>query len=99
VAAQTGVKSAIASLWYVSDVGTLGLMTEFYQRLKTAPIRAEALRQAQLALLRGQTSLQAGKLVWSDGRIPLSEELTQLSDLSLQHPYYWSGFTMIGSPW
>lgn len=99
VAAQTGVKSAIASLWYVSDVGTLGLMTEFYQQLKTAPIRAEALRQAQLALLQGKTSFQAGKLVWSKGQLELSGELAQLSDLSFQHPYYWSGFTMIGSPW
>jgi CHAT domain-containing protein len=45
LAAQVGVKTALASLWSVSDEGTLALMTEFYQQLKTAPIRAEALRR------------------------------------------------------
>jgi CHAT domain-containing protein len=44
LAVAAGVKSAVASLWYVSDEGTLGLMSEFYQQLKTAPIKAEALR-------------------------------------------------------
>ena len=65
LAVHAGVKSALASLWYVSDVGTLGLMTEFYQQLRTAPIKAEALRQAQLAMLRGEVRLQDGYLVRS----------------------------------
>ncbi|MFZ9739429.1 MAG: CHAT domain-containing protein, partial [Prochlorotrichaceae cyanobacterium] len=30
LAVQTGVKSALASLWYVSDAGTLALMSELY---------------------------------------------------------------------
>ncbi|HLP88092.1 MAG TPA: CHAT domain-containing protein, partial [Nostocaceae cyanobacterium] len=46
LAVQTGVKSAMASLWYVSDPGTLGLMNEFYTNLNTATIKAEALQQA-----------------------------------------------------
>ena len=33
LAVASGVKSALASLWYVSDQGTLGLMTEFYSQL------------------------------------------------------------------
>ncbi len=51
LAVQSGVKSALASLWHISDEGTLGLMTEFYEQLKTAPIKAEALRRAQLAMM------------------------------------------------
>jgi len=51
-----GVKSVLASLWLVSDEGTLELMTEFYQQLQKAPIKAEALRQAQLAMLKGEFS-------------------------------------------
>jgi CHAT domain-containing protein len=43
LAVQANVKSALASLWTVSDTGTLALMTEFYRDLKTAPIKAEAL--------------------------------------------------------
>jgi Uncharacterized protein conserved in bacteria len=34
---QAGVKSVLASLWYVSDEGTLALMSEFYQQLKNSP--------------------------------------------------------------
>jgi len=97
VAARTGVKSAVASLWAVSDEGTLGLMTEFYNQLKTAPIKAEALRQAQIAMLKGQVYLENGKLRWLGGEVPVPPELTKNQKLS--HPYYWSAFTMIGNPW
>ncbi|MDE5119780.1 MAG: CHAT domain-containing protein, partial [Trichodesmium sp. St19_bin1] len=53
LAVAAGVKSALASLWYVSDEGTLGLMTEFYTHLNDVNTKAEGLRQAQLAMLRG----------------------------------------------
>jgi CHAT domain-containing protein len=99
LAVQAGVKSALGSLWYVSDEGTLGLMTQFYEQLKEAPIKAEALRQAQVAMLKGETRLQGGKLVTSRGSFPLPPELVQLKDTDLTHPYYWSSFTMIGNPW
>ncbi|MEG4067968.1 CHAT domain-containing protein [Microcoleus sp. Pol11C2] len=101
LAVHAGVKSALASLWYVSDVATLGLMTEFYQELRTAPIKAEALRQAQLAMLRGEVRLQDGYLVRSGNNqaLPLPSELTARGDRNFSHPYYWAAFTMIGSPW
>lgn len=100
LAVQAGVKSAVASLWYVDDVGTLGLMGEFYQQLTTAPIKAEALRQAQLALLHGEVRLENGQLQMSDGStVALPEELARGSNRDFSHPYYWSGFTVIGSPW
>ena len=101
LAVNTGVKSALASLWYVSDAGTLGLMTEFYQQLRTAPIKAEALRRAQLAMLRGDVRLQDGYLVRSGNNqaLPLPAELAAKGDKNLSHPYYWAAFTMIGSPW
>jgi CHAT domain-containing protein len=41
LAVQAGVKSVLATLWYVSDEGTLGLMAEFYHFLKVAPIKAK----------------------------------------------------------
>ncbi|MGB5968016.1 MAG: CHAT domain-containing protein, partial [Spirulinaceae cyanobacterium] len=79
--------------------GTLGLMSSFYQQLKTAPIKAEALRQAQLTMLRGEVYLEDGQLVSGDRRIALPDALADLGDQDLTHPYYWSGFTMIGNPW
>jgi CHAT domain-containing protein len=60
LAVQAGVKSALASLWYVNDEGTLGLMTGFYQHLRQpdVTIKAEALRRAQIAMLGGQVRLE-----------------------------------------
>ncbi|HEY9605294.1 MAG TPA: CHAT domain-containing protein [Allocoleopsis sp.] len=98
-AVQAGVKSVLASLWYISDEGTLGLMAEFYSQLKRAPIKAEALRQAQIAMIQGQVRLEGGQLHTSTMSIQLPPELTQSEDKNLSHPYYWSGFTMIGNPW
>jgi len=99
LAVQAGVKSALASLWYVSDAGTLGLMTEFYQQLRRVPIKAEALRQAQLAMLRGDVRLQDGYLYNSRNRAPLPRSLANRGNRSLSHPYFWAAFTLIGSPW
>lgn len=98
-AVQAGSKSALASLWYVSDEGTLGLMSEFYQRLKTAPIKSEALREVQIAMIKGEVRLSGGKLITSQRKIDLPPILQQLGDRELQHPYFWAAFTMIGNPW
>jgi CHAT domain-containing protein len=99
LAVQAGVKSALGSLWYVSDTGTLGLMTTFYQQLKQAPIKAEALRQAQLAMMRGEVELDGNELVTPSARISLPEALLNQGSINLTHPYYWSAFTLVGNPW
>jgi CHAT domain-containing protein len=100
LAVQAGVKSALASLWYVSDEGTLGLMTEFYRQLQESKIKADALRKAQIKLLKGEIKLENGYLQLDDKQaIPLPPELQNLPNKTLAHPYYWSGFTLIGSPW
>ncbi|MEC4988867.1 MAG: CHAT domain-containing protein [Oscillatoria sp. PMC 1068.18] len=98
-AVQAGVKSALGSLWYVSDEGTLGLMTSFYQQLHQAPIKAEALRQAQLAMIQGKVRLEKGKLITEAQSFDLPPNLANIGDKKLTHPYFWSAFTMIGSPW
>jgi filamentous hemagglutinin family protein len=100
LAVQAGVKTALASLWKVDDVGTAGLMSQFYTSLRQEPIKAEALRQAQLAMLKGEIRLEGNQLVWSGGSLPLPPELrnTVASD-TFVHPYFWAAFTTIGSPW
>ena len=99
LAVQAGVKSAIASLWSVSDEGTLALMTELYHQLKEAPIKADALRRAQIAMLKGEVVLKEGKLITGQEAINLPPALARLGTKNLTHPYFWAGFTMIGSPW
>ena len=101
LALQAGVQTAVGSLWYVSDEGTLGLMSEFYQQLKTAGIKGAALRQAQIAMLRGDVRLEGGRLRGSSRGegVELPASLQGFADLKLSHPYYWSAFVMIGSPW
>jgi filamentous hemagglutinin family protein len=99
LAVQAGVKSALGSLWYVSDEGTLGLMTEFYEQLKQVPIKAEALRRTQLAMLKGEVRIQGGKLVTSHGSFPLPPQLAKPGNQDLKRPYYWSAFTLVGNPW
>jgi CHAT domain-containing protein len=99
LAVQTGASSALASMWYANDAGTLGLMSEFYKSLHSAPIKAEALRRAQIAMLQGDVRLQNGEMMGNFGKLSLPPELTALGNRNLKHPYYWAGFTMIGSPW
>ncbi|MCT7980021.1 CHAT domain-containing protein [Laspinema olomoucense] len=100
LAVQAGVKSALASLWYVSDEGTLALMTEFYTHLTDAKIKAEALREAQIAMIRGEVRMEGGQLLGTGtrGGVTLPSGL-QNQRLSFAHPYFWSSFTLIGSPW
>jgi len=47
-----GSESQVMSLWPVSDLATRALMVDFYQALRRGEGRSEALRNAQLNLLR-----------------------------------------------
>ncbi|MGG6268945.1 CHAT domain-containing protein [Leptolyngbya sp. AN03gr2] len=100
LAAASGVHSVMGSLWEVSDVGTLALMSEFYIQLQKVSTRAEALRRAQLALRNGTVRIENGSLVTSTIRVPLPPALQQnLEPRSFEHPFYWSAFTLVGNSW
>ncbi|NET24493.1 MAG: CHAT domain-containing protein [Okeania sp. SIO1I7] len=99
LALQAGVQSALASLWYVNDLGTLALMSEFYEQLKTASTKAETIRQAQIRMIHGDVYLAREKLKFSRGEILLPQSLQILGETDFSHPFYWSGFTLISSPW
>lgn len=97
LAVAAGVKSVLASLWNVSDLGTLGLMGQFYQEYGEFANKAEALRQAQLAMLKGQVRVDNGKMMLANGEsIQLPPEFPK-GTLELSHPYYWASFTIIGN--
>ena len=97
LAVQAGVKSALASLWYVSDLGTLALMGEFYNQLDSTLIKAEALQQTQLEMLHGKVNINDKRVDLSNGeKLALPKEFPE-GNLSLAHPYFWSSFTLIGN--
>ncbi|NEU74850.1 CHAT domain-containing protein [Hassallia byssoidea VB512170] len=87
---KTGARAAIASLWAVDDGGTETLMTAFYTLLNSSKLpKSEALRQAQIALITGKspTSKQQNG----------SNNISLAVDGSLNHPYYWAPFILIGN--
>jgi len=67
LAQRQGAKAVIASLWPVADASTSRMMEEFYRiRESSAGItKLEALREAQLKLLRGAGSPYAHPYYWA----------------------------------
>ena len=98
-ALQAGVDSTLATLWYVSDQGSLGLVTEFYHQLSQVSIKSEALRQAQLAMIKGRIRIENNQLHSFKKSISLPPALSASRTLNLSHPYYWASFTLVGEPW
>ncbi|MEL6136233.1 MAG: CHAT domain-containing protein [Cyanobacteria bacterium J06626_23] len=98
---QTGARAVMASLWPVSDGGTQALMVQFYQALQTLGMtKAEALRQAQLALISGELAVDADSAERL-GLVPRNSdffsEARQAPGQRLSHPYYWAPFILIGN--
>lgn len=98
VAQQKEAEAVLATLWDVNDLSTSRIMSDFYSRWVKNPGagKAEALRQAQLALLHSGTAAPGGKT----GRgFEAAEESSSAPGASLgyAHPYYWAPFVLIGN--
>lgn len=72
LAIQAGVKSVLASLWSVDDVGTLALMTGFYHQLSQASVttKAEALQKPKLLCCADRYASNQGSLLASAPTLP-----------------------------
>jgi len=81
-----GAPSVMATLWDVADEPTSLLISDFYKALQKDPDKSQALRFAQLRLIR---QLRAGrvKVNTSLGSLTLSED-----------PVFWAGFVLQGEP-
>jgi len=96
-----GTPSVVASLWSVDDSSTAQLMASFYRNLKTMS-KAEALRQAQLELIRGEghSDLIAKRGVGGIGKLGETPEAQSPSEdpisVSTSHPYFWAPFILVG---
>ncbi|MEM9447746.1 MAG: CHAT domain-containing protein [Cyanobacteria bacterium P01_E01_bin.6] len=96
---QAGARAAIASLWQVSDGGTQALMDAFYAALQQPDItKAEALRQAQMALITGDFSgLGLDERGATGIRQRIDATVPERVSQQLDHPYYWAPFILIGN--
>ncbi|NEZ66721.1 CHAT domain-containing protein [Leptolyngbyaceae cyanobacterium CCMR0082] len=96
-AIQAGFKSVLGSVNLVDDRATMLLMSEFYSHLSTGEIKAEALRQAQIKMLK---EILVELLHPTDrGGIGIRQSSTQQITSKVAHPYYWASFIIVGSPW
>jgi CHAT domain-containing protein len=95
---RTGAEAAIASLWSVDDGGTQTLMNTFYSALQTGKMsKAEALRQAQIALITGDSKTALSQERQSLGAVGIEETVPSQVTTRLSHPYYWAPFILIGN--
>lgn len=77
-----GARSVLASLWKISDRTTAELMVRFYKHLKNGKAKDEALRAAQIELIRGP--------------IEITNEKGEIEKVDASAPYYWAAFQLYG---
>lgn len=66
VAIRAGVRSAIATLWSVSDSSSADLISQFYDNLQSPDMtKAEALRQAQITMIRSDDFVAQHPYRWA----------------------------------
>ena len=94
---RAGARATIASLWQVDDGGTQVLMDGFYTALKQGMTKAQALQEAQKALITGNYSTVGGKRSDIDIVDSRTGKPRTVSVDTLNHPYYWAAFILIGN--
>jgi len=97
IAQRKDAEAVLATLWDVNDSSTSRLMSDFYARWVKHPAegKAEALRQAQLALLRGPAlSPNTGS---DRGFQKLQGSTSTPHEAGYSHPYYWAAFVLVGN--
>ena len=102
LALQAGSRSAIGSLWYVDDVATSALFVQFYRFLDRGIPKAEALQLTRRAMASGSIRLVKDQVIGANGEMLLSG-LTSAEQrriaTGVQHPFYWAGIQLLGTPW
>ena len=92
-----GARNVVATLWPVADLTSAALMRVFYQNRYTRGLSLpEALRQAQVSLLRGE--IKAEPLPRVRGLIDPDDELVAAghNDAEPDHPFFWAPYVLMG---
>jgi CHAT domain-containing protein len=90
----SGARAVVASLWQVDDAATQELMSNFYvEHWEHGKGRLEALRAAQLKLLRGQGGASGLRGVGAP-EFPVDPSVTQ----SGRPPRFWAAWVLSGEP-
>jgi CHAT domain-containing protein len=101
LAQNKGARAVIASLWPVADRSTTRLMQEFYQLRESGLSKAEAMRQAQGKLLRGEGALSAAvvkrEIVHETDKTAGVSKFKADAQKPFAHPYFWAPFILIGN--
>jgi CHAT domain-containing protein/tetratricopeptide (TPR) repeat protein len=103
LAQRQGAKAVIASLWPVVDESTSLLMPEFYRIRESTPgiTKLEALRQAQLKLLRGAVhptvDSTANRSLVHEPASTEAPTFTRDPKAPYAHPYFWAPFFLMGN--
>jgi CHAT domain-containing protein len=107
LAQQKGAGAIMASLWPVNDAATSKLMGDFYTFIKNHPewSKVEALRQAQLRMIRGDNKPGEDWIPPKKGTRDNDSLVTTLpnakpwpeSEPRYKHPYYWAPFVITGN--
>lgn len=102
MAQRQGAKSVIATLWPVADDSTRALMQGFYRAWsRQGAARSDALREAQLALMRGAAAVRTPGSERGDapagGSAVGSGRFVPPRKAPCAHPYYWASFILMGA--
>ena len=104
LAQEMGAGAVMASLWSVADSSTGLLMQQFYRvRQEKGVNKAEALREAQLLLLRGSIKGDAsGATGRGATRQPaagsdIAPSYTTNPSAPYAHPFFWAPFVLMGN--
>ena len=102
LALQAGSRSAIGSLWYVDDVATSAFFVQFYRFLHQGLPKAEAMKATRRLFASDGVRLEGDRLLGENGNVLLNDLSPLQRELAAQgfdHPYFWSGITLLGAPW
>jgi CHAT domain-containing protein len=98
IAQQKDAEAVLATLWDVNDASTSRLMSDFYVRWVKNPSagKAEALRQAQLALLHDAGAATPNNTRQRGPQLE-QDETAAGKESKYSHPFYWAPFVLIGN--